>query len=168
MTQPTTTLPATPSATGTPATPPATHPCVRCGAPVALDVGLCERCNPLGLSDPASSQAHGTVFVGIAAFVVVLAVAGRLALSGIGPFQGSVLSVQAQPDGLAVTVQVRNAGEGDGASVCRLSDPANAGAGPSAIIRSPRIAAGETQTFSATVAGLGTNPRALAIVCDAP
>jgi len=158
MTQPTTTLPATP----------ATHPCVRCGAPVALDVGLCERCNPLGLSDAASSQAHGTVFVGIAAFVVVLAVAGRMALAGIGPFHASVMSVQARPDGLAVTVQVRNAGDGAGASVCRLSDPATGGSGLSAIIRSPRIEAGETRTFSTTVAALGTNPRALAIVCDAP
>ena len=46
---------------------PLTHPCVRCGAPVPLDVGLCERCNPLGLRDSSASQVHGTVVIAGAA-----------------------------------------------------------------------------------------------------
>jgi hypothetical protein len=147
---------------------PATHPCVRCGAPVALETALCERCNPLGLSDPASSQAHGTVFVGIVLAVVALAVVGRLALSGVGPFQASVTAVRADGTGLAVTVEVRNTGSGAGSSVCRVTDPANDGIGPSAVVRSPRIEGGATRTFSATVGQFGTNPRPLAISCDAP
>jgi hypothetical protein len=68
----------------------ATHPCVRCGTPVPLPVAMCERCNPLGLKQPASSQAHGTVFLGIALAVVALAVLGRVALAGVGPFSATV------------------------------------------------------------------------------
>ena len=63
-----------------------THPCARCGAPVPLDVGLCERCNPLGLKDAASSQVHGTVFLAVGLAVVALAVIAHFAVAGIGPF----------------------------------------------------------------------------------
>src|SRR5690242_13721639 len=75
--------PASPGPNPVPATGPAaqplTHPCARCGAPVPLDVGLCERCNPLGLKDSASSQVHGTVFVAVGLAVVVLAIVAHLA-----------------------------------------------------------------------------------------
>ena len=50
--------------------------CVRCGAPVSLQTALCERCNPLGLAQPAASQAHGTVFLGIGAAVLLRDVGG--------------------------------------------------------------------------------------------
>ena len=46
------------------AQPELTHACVRCGAPVAIDVGLCERCNPLGLRDSSASQVHGIAIGG--------------------------------------------------------------------------------------------------------
>ena len=42
-----------------------THGCVRCGAPIPIDDGMCERCNPLGLKQPAPSQAHGTVVIAV-------------------------------------------------------------------------------------------------------
>ena len=58
----------------------------RCGARIPMSEAMCERCNPLGLKQPAASQAHGTVFLGIAVAVVVLAVVARLAVSGVGPF----------------------------------------------------------------------------------
>ena len=60
------------------------HGCVRCGARIPMSEAMCERCNPLGLKQPSASQAHGTVFVGIAVAVVALAVIARLAVSGIG------------------------------------------------------------------------------------
>ena len=72
--------------------PPRPTPCVRCGRPVALDVGLCERCNPLGLKDSSASQVHGTVVIAILLAFVGLAVIARLALSGVGPFEASVVS----------------------------------------------------------------------------
>ena len=150
------------------ASAPATHPCVRCGAPVALDVGLCERCNPLGLSDSASSQVHGTVFVAIVLAVVGLAVAGRLVLAGIGPFHAAVTAVETSPRGLAVTLNVRNEGTAAGSTTCHLTDPAAGGIGPTALIRSPRIEGGQSRSFAATVVQFGTSPRPLAVVCDSP
>ena len=78
-----------------------TQGCVRCGATVPLGTSMCENCNPLGLKQPAPSQAHGTVFLGVVVAVVGLAILGRLALNGIGPFQGQVGNIVAVPPGLA-------------------------------------------------------------------
>jgi hypothetical protein len=135
---------------------------------VALDVALCERCNPLGLSDPASSQAHGTVFLAIVLGVVALAVAGRVALSGIGPFDARVTGVDAAPAGLTMTIEVSNHGTKAGPTTCRITDPANRGVGPAAIVQSPDIQPGETRSFTATVTQFGTDARQLAIACEAP
>ena len=63
-----------------------TQPCVRCGAPVSLQTALCERCNPLGLTQPSASQTHGTVFLGIGAAVLILASLAASSVKGIGPF----------------------------------------------------------------------------------
>jgi hypothetical protein len=155
-----------PSAAAAPAAP--AHPCVRCGRPVPVDVALCERCNPLGLSDPAASQAHGTVFLAIVVGVVLLAVAGRLALSGIGPFEAAVTSVEAASAGLAVTIDVRNEGTKAGPTTCRITDPANRGVGPAAIVQSPPVEAGQSRSFTATIGQFGASPRPLAVACEAP
>jgi hypothetical protein len=148
--------------------PAATHPCVRCGRPVALDVGLCEECNPLGLSDSASSQVHGTVFLGIVIAVVVMAVAAKLAVGGGGPFHASLVEVQASGTGLSLTIDVRNAGRLGGAATCQVSDPAAAGRSPVSAVRSPRIEPGETTRFSAEVQNFGASPRPLLVACDGP
>lgn len=154
------------SATPMPAGP--THPCVRCGRPVPVDVALCERCNPLGLSDPAASQAHGTVFLAIVLGVVVLAVAGRVALSGIGPFEAQVIGVDAAGAGLVVTIDVHNQGTKAGPTTCRITDPANRGVGPAAIVQSPPVEPGQSRSFTATIPQFGASPRPLAITCEAP
>ncbi|MBM4407420.1 MAG: hypothetical protein FJ038_02180 [Chloroflexi bacterium] len=152
-----------------PAAPP-THACVRCGTPIALDLAMCERCNPLGLAQPANSQAHGTVALGIIIAVVVLAVIARVALSGVGPFSGSIAAVVAQPPNLAVTFAIRNDGSREGATTCRVYDPAGgAGIGPrSVFITSPLIGAGQSLTFSRLVTGLGDVVRPLAVECTGP
>ena len=56
----------------------------------AQGVGLCERCNPLGLRDSAASQVHGTVFGVVAIAIVLLLVAARLSIAGSGPFPASL------------------------------------------------------------------------------
>lgn len=145
-----------------------THPCVRCGRPVPVDVALCERCNPLGLSDPAASQAHGTVFVAIVLGVVALAIAGKVALSGIGPFAAQVTRVDTAGEGLSVTIEVRNQGTKAGPTTCRITDPANRGVGPAAIVQSPPVEPGASRSFTATVPQFGASPRPLAIACEAP
>jgi ribosomal protein L40E len=153
-------------------TPPATptgltHACARCGAPVPLDVGLCEKCNPLGLRDAASSQAHGTIFLGIGVAVVGLMLVGLLAVRGIGPFPAEVTAFRAQGDDLRVTLSVTNKGTAMGSTTCRISDPTS-DAGQAGFVQSPRIQPGATLEFEATVTGLGTTPRQLAAECSAP
>ena len=145
-----------------------THACVRCGAQVPLDVALCERCNPLGLQQPASSQVHGTVFVALIVAIVVLAVAGRAALSGIGPFHGEIVQVLPVEAGLAVTMTVRNDGSKQGATVCRLTESARGGLGPAEIVQSPQVGPGQAVEFTATTALFGTDATQLAVACSTP
>ncbi len=143
------------------------HACVRCGAPVAIDVGLCERCNPLGLRDSASSQVHGIAIGGIVLFVIILAVAGRFALSGIGPF---VASASAVPDGagLAVTLTVTNNGTSSGQTTCRVSDPADRTGSLGGFVLSPTIDGGQTVTFTQHLSELGATVRPLTADCSTP
>jgi hypothetical protein len=152
-----------------PKPPTLTHGCVRCGAPVDIDTALCERCNPLGLKDPAASQAHGTVVIGVIVAVVLLAVFARMTVSGVGPFPASVLAAT-NPDGTALTVSitVTNTGTSTGATTCRVTDPKDRNGGIGAIVLSPRIDPKETITFSQEVTELGSKVRDLAVECAAP
>lgn len=153
----------TPTLPAEPAAP--THGCVRCGAPVALDIALCERCNPLGLPQPASSQAHGTVFLAIVLSVVGLALLGRFALSGIGPFSGSIANVVAAPPGLAITISVTNEGASSGSTTCRVYDPQSNGSLQTVYLVSPPIEPGRTVSFSKQTAIFGSTVRPLAVEC---
>jgi len=152
-------------------TPAQTHACARCGAPVALDVGLCERCNPLGLKDSASSQVHGTVFLAIGLAIGALAIAGHIAVSGIGPFAARVTAVRpadaTAAAGSVATVEVRNEGSSAGIATCRLTDPTDRGLLDSAIVYSPRIEPGATVTFDGVVR-FGTPGSALNVSCSGP
>jgi predicted nucleic acid-binding Zn ribbon protein len=152
---------------GGPAAEP-THPCVRCGRPVSLDESLCEQCNPLGLSQPATSQAHGTVFLAIAGAVLALAVAGRLAIAGVGPFRGEVSAIQPTASGLAVTLTVHNDGTSSGATTCRVTETARNGTGPAAVIVSPAIEPGSSKTFSTPTTQFGTDALPLTVACQSP
>ncbi|HVL54733.1 MAG TPA: hypothetical protein VM344_10805 [Vitreimonas sp.] len=145
-----------------------THPCVRCGRHVPLDVAMCEICNPLGLEQPASSQVHGTVFVAIVLAVVVLAVLGRAALSGVGPFRAEIVEVLPVTAGLVVTIEVANDGSKGGATTCNLTRGANPGIGPSQLVHSQRIEPGQTRRVSTTTDRFGTAPVALAVTCQSP
>jgi hypothetical protein len=130
---------------------------------------MCDHCNPLGLKQPAPSQAHGTVLLAIVGAVVGLAILGRVALSGIGPFKGEIGNVVAVPPGLAVTVTVTNLGTSAGSTTCRVYDPSSPGLGPdAAFIVSPRIDPGTTISFSKEVSALGSAVRPLAVECTGP
>jgi len=146
-----------------------THACARCGAPVPLEVGLCERCNPIGLRDAASSQVHGTVFLGIGTAVIALWLVAQAAVNGIGPFPAAVAGIRAADEGaaLVVTLRVSNSGSRLGSTTCRVSDPGIPG-GQAVFVQSPRIEPGAVLTFDATVVGLGTAVRPLAVECSNP
>lgn len=143
-----------------------THGCVRCGARIAIEESMCERCNPLGLKAPAASQAHGTAILGIVIAVVVMAVAARVLISGVGPFTSAVTDVAADPAGLRVTVSITNEGSAEGSTTCRIDDPTLGGISPRAVfIESPRVAAGATATFHVVVTGFGTTAKPMLAVC---
>jgi hypothetical protein len=145
--------------------PQTTHGCVRCGRPVPLEVALCDECNPLGLAQPAPAQAHGTVFIGIAVTVVILAVLAGLARSSSGPFTARIVDVVAARPTLVLTIETTNEGPSAGTTRCRVSD----GSGRVASITTERISAGATVTFTRVVTDLGSDaapPGAFTIRCD--
>jgi hypothetical protein len=146
-----------------------THGCVRCGAPIPLADGMCERCNPLGLKQPAPSQAHGTVVLGIVVAVIVMFALAKISIHGVGPFQGTVAGVISAPPGLAVTVTVTNQGTTAGTTTCRIYDPTIQGIGPeSTYADSPQVQPGKTVSFSKQISSLGTVVRPLAVSCSSP
>lgn len=163
---------ASPGGTSAPTAPaPAaehTHPCARCGAPVAEGIGLCERCNPLGLRDSAASQVHGTVFGVVAIAIVLLLVFARLSIAGSGPYPASLSAVTPTADGLAVTITVTNHGTDAGQTTCRIVDIADRGVSRSAFWLSPRIEAGQTVSVPTVVTEFGSAPRELAVTCRTP
>ncbi|HYO43635.1 MAG TPA: hypothetical protein VES19_10600 [Candidatus Limnocylindrales bacterium] len=127
---------------------------------------MCEACNPLGLKAPAASQAHGTVFVGIAVAVVVMAVVARVLIADMGPFTSTVEGVATDPRGLMVIVSVTNEGAAAGATTCRIDDPSAGGIGPgAAFVESPKVPPGATVTFEVVVGGFGKEPRPLIADC---
>ena len=148
--------------------PELTHGCARCGAPVPLDVGLCERCNPLGLRDSSSSQVHGIAIGAVIFGVIVLAIVGRLALSGIGPFEASVANAATDGPALAITLSVTNRGSSSGQTTCRVTDPADRTGNPGAFVLSPRIEPGQTVEFTRRITELGSAARPLAVQCSKP
>ena len=149
-------------------TPALTHGCARCGAQVPLDVGLCERCNPLGLRDVSSSQVHGIAIAGVIASVVILAIVGRLFLAGIGPFEATVAQAIPTGAGLAITLKVTNSGSATGQTTCHLIDPADRSSGMGAFMLTPRIEPGATVTFTETVTALGSAVRPFDVDCTSP
>ena len=142
-----------------------THGCVRCGRPVPLDVAMCEDCNPLGLSQPASTQVHGTVFLAVLIAVIALAVLGRVALSGIGPFSAEVTNVVATESGLTVTLSIRNDGTKAAATTCRITAT---GTGATTVVQTRQLEPGQTTTLEATTTRFGREPRQLFASCDSP
>jgi ribosomal protein L40E len=163
------TAPRTASKTATPGgAPEVTHACVRCGAQVAIDVGLCERCNPLGLRDSSASQMHGIAIGGVVLFIVIMAVVARFALAGIGPFEGSVAGVVPDGDGLAITLSVTNHGTSSGQTTCRVTDPVDRTGNVGGFMLSPQIGPGESLTFTQRSTALGTTVRPLVAECSSP
>jgi hypothetical protein len=143
-----------------------THPSIRCGRDgVPADAGLCELCNPLELSQPSATQMHGIAAVGILGFIVVLALLARVAMVGTGPFAGQVTNVAAASGGLAVTLSVANEGSNGTATTCRIRQSGSTSSVNAEAVQTPRIAGGETLTFTRVVTRFGTEPIALAVEC---
>lgn len=144
------------------------HGCVRCGRQVALEVALCEECNPLGLKQPAPTQVHAIAAGGIVLFVVFLAVVGRLVLGGIGPFSGEVRSVAAAASGLEVTLAVTNAGSTASSTTCRVVEATRPVGGLGQLLQTPNVQPGQTIEFTVPVSVFGDQVVALIVDCQSP
>jgi len=145
-----------------------THPCIRCGREgVPADAGLCELCNPLELAQPSATQMHGIAAVGIIGFILVLAVLGRAAMVGNGPFTGTIDDVVGATDGLSITLTVKNEGSRDTATTCEIEQQAATPGAPTQVVQTPLIRAGQTVTFTTLVTKFGTTPIGLAADCQA-
>lgn len=150
-----------------PPAPELTHACIRCGAQVPLADALCRACNPAGLEQPATSQAHGTVFLGIGLAVVAMAVGLTVFVGGVGPFRATLRNVVPDGDGLLLTVGVENGGSRAGRASCRVWDPTYPGNPPvETYIRTPEVPAGDGLVFEQRVAGLGAAERSLSVDCS--
>lgn len=145
-----------------------THGCVRCGRPISIHDSLCQECNPLGLKQPATIQVHALAAGGIVLFVLFLAIVGRLALGGIGPFTGEVIDVAPGPAGLEVTLAVTNKGTSASATTCRVVEASRPVGGPGQLLQTPKVPAGQTIEFSALVSVFGTEVTELGVDCQSP
>lgn len=144
-----------------------THRCVRCGAEISVADALCRACNPAGLKQPAASQAHGTVFLGIALAVIAMGVVASFLVGGVGPFTAAVRGVVPDGGGLVLRLEVANEGSRAGNATCRVWDPTYLGNPPiETYVRSPEIAPGEALPFEQRVTALGTTERPLAVTCS--
>ena len=144
------------------------HHCIKCGREIGPDESICEVCNQAGMKTPSASQYHGTIVVAIIAGVVGLAFWGSLALRGVGPYAGDVLTVQADPpDGVQVTLRITNQGTKGGFASCILSAHDDAGR----VMRSRTVSlgpvAGGTSTeFTERIGGLATQPGSVTVSCQ--
>src|SRR4051812_50127414 len=105
-------------------TPVFTHGCVRCGAEIPLEEAMCERCNPLGLREPAASQVHGSVILAVGAAIVFLAVLARVSVAGgDGPFPASITAVRPDQAGPPRAPPVANDGRAAAPASCAGHGP---------------------------------------------
>ena len=100
--------------------------------------------------------------------IVILALIGRLILTGVGPFDARIANVAATSSGLELTLTVTNHGSRGGATTCRVHDTSILGDNTSAFVLSPQINPGATVTFMRQTQVLGTEIRTLAVECATP
>ena len=87
---------------------------------------------------------------------MILAIAAKVAVAGIGPFEATVASAAGEGGALVVTLTVTNHGASTGQSTCQVIDLADRTGNPGAFILTPKIDPGQTVTFSRQVTVLGS------------
>ena len=143
--------------------------CVRCGRPTPAGVALCERDNPGQLKGPSATQAHGTIFLGVVAGFVLLAVLASFSVAGIGPFESRLTAANQRADrGADLVVSVTNRGSRESAASCRVSRGPIA-TGDDLVFLTDPIPPGETREFQRTVPATAAGPvdvRRLVVRCS--
>lgn len=111
---------------------------------------------------------HGIAALGIILFVVVLAVAGRAAFAGIGPFSGHLVGVSPAPGGLALKIVVENGGRNASATTCAISESPTRIGGPTQVVQTPLVPAASSIEFTTVVTKFGATPVGLVADCQSP
>ena len=141
--------------------------CIKCGREIGPDATICATCNRAGMVTPSATQYHGTMVAAIIAGVAVLAIAASLAMRGIGPFEGQVLTSQPiAGDRVAVSVAVGNQGQRSGRARCQVV--AYDGSGRSAGSRSfvtVEIDGGASVQVDEVIPGVTTPPARVEVSC---
>jgi len=116
---------------------------------------------------PAASQAHGTVYAGVALGVVAPAVTAAFLVGGVGPVRASIASAGPAGDGLLLTLEVGNDGSREGRAACRVRDPAYLRNPPAeTYVRTSPIPARGSRAVEQRVTALGSATRLLAVDCS--
>jgi hypothetical protein len=137
--------------------------CWRCGRPTPLGTSLCAADNPGHIGEPSATQAHGTIFLGVLAGFIGLALLARLGLASAGPFAGAVESAVTRADkGVDVVIRVTNQGTGEAAATCRVSRGGLAEPDDFVFI-TDRIAGGASASFPRTIPAPPTGAAPFAI-----
>lgn len=141
--------------------------CIKCGREIGPDESICQVCNRAGMATPSASQYHGTMVVAIVLGVILLAVAGSLALRGVGPFSAQVVAVSPGAGDAAVTIAVTNDGSRAGRAKCQLiANDAQGRSLQSASVVSPIVPGGQRITFDERIPGLAAAPRSVSVTCQ--
>ena len=111
---------------------------------------------------------HGIAVAGVIAFVIFLAIAARFAVSGIGPFEASIVGAVPDGKGLAITLSVTNHGSSRGQTTCHVTDPADRTGSLGGFLLSPEVGVGQSVTFTGRLTELGAIVRPLAVECRSP
>jgi hypothetical protein len=109
--------------------------------------------------------------VAVVVGVIVLAFLARLAVAGVGPFAARVDAVAPASGGLAVTLTVTNEGDATGQTTCRIAPIRDRSTTGGSFVLTPRLAPGETRSFTTTVTELGPEAREaadLVVTCRTP
>jgi len=117
------------------------------------------------LAQPSSSQAHGTVFLGIGVAVLLLASLAGSSAKGIGPFTAQISAPVSIPGGLSVEINVVNTGSGAGSAACSVSTTKIGRAGLTEIITTERIEPGASVAITRELQVFGSEPIPLLIDC---
>jgi hypothetical protein len=67
-----------------------------------------------------------------------------------------------------MTLSVSNAGSKAASTSCRVTEARNPTGGLGELVQTPVVPAGESITFTASLAAFGDVPRALAVECQSP
>lgn len=145
--------------------------CQRCGRPTPVGVGMCDTCNPGHIGGASSTQVHATIVAAVGAGVLAIALLGRVALAGVGPFPATIDSASILPNGgLKVSLTVSNDGTKKAAATCRVNR-GGVNAPDDVLFLTDPIAPGASATYTREGPALNPNDSpwqlgTLAVKCD--